>query len=138
MKRILGVILVAGLLIAAGLVIYVWLHWSPAGAVYPADTVAHIDLPHRLRNSAEHDSARSRNGGNPYILTIDTKDKGSLLYYGASHTRDPDHPQIADITSRWEAFNPTVALYEGRSRGYVYGSLIEPFAVCLNPLWSTS
>ncbi|MEN8377047.1 MAG: hypothetical protein ABFS34_16605, partial [Gemmatimonadota bacterium] len=40
----------------------------------------------------------------------------------------PDHPQIADITERWEDFGPTVALYEGRSRGFPYGALIEPFA----------
>lgn len=128
MKRILSVFLVTILLIVAGLAIYARLHWSPAGSVYPANIVAHIELPHRLRNSAEHDAARTRNGGNPYILSIDTEGKGALLYYGASHTRDPAHPQIADIMSRWEVFKPTVALYEGRSRGFFYGSLIEPFA----------
>ncbi|MBW7988960.1 MAG: TraB/GumN family protein [Planctomycetes bacterium] len=116
------------LLIAIGLGIYTWLHWSPAGSVYIASGVAHIELPHRLRNGAEHDAARSRNGGNPYILRIDTEYAGSLLYYGASHTRNPGHPQISDITSRWNVFKPTVALYEGRSRGYFYGALIEPFA----------
>jgi hypothetical protein len=90
--------------------------------------VAHIELPYRLRTSFEHDAARRRNGGNPYILSIDPEGPGALLYYGASHTRDADHPQIADIASRWDAFEPTVALYEGRSRGFFYGALIEPFA----------
>jgi len=116
------------MLIVASLGIYTWLHWSPAGSVYSASEVAHIGLPHRLRNSREHDAALNHNGGNPYILRIDTNATGSLLYYGASHTNDPDHPQIADITSQWDAFRPTVALYEGRSRGYFYGTLIEPFA----------
>ena len=106
--------------------IYAWLHWSPAGPTYPA--ASHIELPHAFRNQPEHDAARTRNNGNPYILQFQTADAGSLVYYGASHLSDPDHPQTADITSRWQAFEPTVALYEGRSRGYFYGSLIEPFA----------
>ncbi|MFQ5675240.1 MAG: hypothetical protein ACE5G1_05025 [bacterium] len=127
-KRFIGIGLATILLIVAGLGIYTWLHWSPAGAVYPASQVAHVKLPYRLRTGAEHDAALSRNGGNPYILGINTEDSGALLYYGASHTRDPAHPQIADITSRWDEFKPTVALYEGRSRGYFYGALIEPFA----------
>ncbi|HMB89318.1 MAG TPA: hypothetical protein VKP65_00635 [Rhodothermales bacterium] len=116
------------LVIVVGLGIYTWRHLSPAGPLYPASEVAHIELPHRLRTSAEHDAARSRNEGNPYILRIDAEGGGALLYYGATHSSDPDHPQIADITSRWEAFEPTVALYEGRSRNFVYGALIEPFA----------
>lgn len=116
------------MLIAVSLGIYTWLHWSPAGSVYSASEVTQIELPYRLRNGAEHDAALSRNGGNPYILQIDTHNGGELLYYGASHTNDPKDPQLADITSRWDAFHPTVALYEGRARGYFYGGLIEPFA----------
>jgi len=127
-KRFIGIALASLTLIVASLGVYTWLHWSPAGSVYSASEVARIELPYRLRNSAEHDAALSRNGGNPYILQIDASDGGSLLYYGASHTNDPNHPQIADITSRWDAFHPTVALYEGRTRGYFYGGLIEPFA----------
>lgn len=87
-----------------------------------------IELPHRLRNGPEHDAARERNGGNPYILEINPADEGAILYYGASHTNAPDHPQISDIEDRWNEFKPTVALYEGRARGYFYGFLIEPFA----------
>jgi hypothetical protein len=128
MKRFLLLGLAILLLVVVGLGMYIWLHLSPAGAVYPASQVAHIELPHRFRTSAEHDAARSRNGGNPYILHIDTEEAGALLYYGASHSSDPAHPQIADITSRWQAFEPTVALYEGRSRNFVYGALIERFA----------
>ena len=58
-----GVGLATVLLLVAGLGIYTWLHWSLAGAVYPASQVTHIELPHRLRTGAEHDAARSRNGG---------------------------------------------------------------------------
>lgn len=125
--RIIGMVLGGVLLVIAMLVVYAWTHYSRAGAVYPADEVAHIELPYRLRNVAEHDAARSRNG-TPYILEVEIPEGGALVYYGASHATDPAHPQIADITARWDTFHPTVALYEGRRRGFYYGSLIEPFA----------
>ena len=121
-----GVVVVVVLVL--GLASYAWLHYSPAAAAYPASEVREIALVHRLRNGPEHDAARTRNGGNPYILEIDASEGGRLVYYGASHTRDPQDPQIADIAERWAAFNPTVALYEGRSRGFFFGALIEPFA----------
>ena len=127
-NRFWGLVFITMLLTLAGLGIYTWLHWSPAGEFFSADQVSHIKLLHRLRNGAEHDAALSRNGGNPYILEIKAYGSGALLYYGASHSRASNHPQIADITARWHEFNPTVALYEGRSRGYFYGALIEPFA----------
>lgn len=125
--RIFKNVLLGVLAILLCLVVYTWLHYSPAGLDYPAQEVADIELPHRLRNASEHDAARSRNGGNPYILEIDTENAGSLLYYGASHISDPSHPQTADITTHWQAFKPTVALYESRN-GFFYGDLIEPFA----------
>lgn len=125
--RIVSIVLGCVTFVLSLLAAYAWTHYSPAGAVYPAGDVAHIELPYRLRNVAEHDAARSRTG-TPYILEIHTPDAGALLYYGASHATDPAHPQIADITARWDAFQPTVALYEGRRRGFFYGSLIEPFA----------
>ncbi len=113
-------------MVAIGLAAYTKLHFSPAAPTYPDDKS--IELPHRLRTADEHDRARELNGGNPYILAFDVRDGGSLLYYGASHTSDPKDPQVADISTRWKAFNPTVALYEGRRRNFVFGALIEPFA----------
>ena len=110
------------------LALYTWTHWSPAGQVYVVDDPQYLEIPYRLRNAAEHDAALLRNGGNPYLLHLNTARGGSLLYYGASHTNDPADPQIAHITRQWDDFAPTVALYEGRSRGYFYGALIEPFA----------
>lgn len=127
-KKIAGRVLLGLLLVFVGLLIYTWLHYSPAGETYPAAQTAHIDIPLRLRNWDEHNATRTRNGGNPYIFEVKTQEAGALVYYGASHTQDPDHPQLADITTRWKAFNPTVGLYEGRSRGFFYGDLIEPFA----------
>jgi hypothetical protein len=114
------------LLVVAGLAFYTWRHVSPAAPTYSPGH--HVDLPFRLRDLHEHDAARERNGGNPYVLTFELPNGGALLYYGASHTRDPKDPQVADITARWKVFQPTVALYEGRARNHVFGALIEPFA----------
>ena len=48
----------------------------------------------------------------PYVLNL-SGDGGSLLYFGAAHTYDPSHPQIAAIERRWSQFKPTVAFSEG-------------------------
>lgn len=115
-------------LVAIGLALYTYRHWSPGADAYLSDRMKLIDLPYRLRNSAEHDAALQRNGGNPYVLEVDTPNDGAILYFGGSHTRAADHPQISDIENRWNEYNPTVALCEGRARGFFYGALIEPFA----------
>lgn len=49
----------------------------------------------------------------PYVVNIESS-KGAVLVYGSRHTKDPDDPQIADIGKRWQAFEPSVALVEGR------------------------
>ena len=97
---------------------YAWWTWSPGAPPHP---VARAPLAAPLRGSAEHDATRAR-FGEPYVF-----EHGALLYYGASHSNDPGHPQVADIRARWEAFRPTVALCEGRARGYIVGRLLQPF-----------
>ncbi len=42
---------------------------------------------------------------------------GALLYIGAEHTRDPEHPLFARIDGHFVAFRPTVVFYEGPDRG---------------------
>jgi len=48
----------------------------------------------------------------PYILRVDGT-RGSLLYFGAEHSVDPGHPQVAEIVKQWAEFRPTVAYAEG-------------------------
>ena len=127
-RRTVCCLLAVSIMVATSLGFYTWLHWSPEAPVYSSNGMSAINLPIRFRNGVEHDTARQRNGGNPYILEIQSADRGAMLYYGASHTRDSNHPQIADIETRWHNFKPTVALCEGRARGYFFGALIEPFA----------
>lgn len=115
------------LAILAALILY-RTSYSPAAPTYAAETAAAIDLPLRLRGPDEHDRALARTG-NPYVLALEAPGgSGALLYYGAEHISDPSHPQTADIEARWRDFAPTVALYEGRRRGYWVGPLVEPFA----------
>jgi hypothetical protein len=48
----------------------------------------------------------------PYIVELQIG-KGALLYFGAKHTNDPKHPQIAQIEKLWREFKPTIAFNEG-------------------------
>ena len=95
--------------------------YSPAAPVYVLGARA-APLAVRLRTGAEHDRVRAEHG-EPYVLELEAGD-GALLYYGAYHADDPDDPQLDDIAARWDAFQPTVALCEGRKRGHLLGPLL--------------
>lgn len=115
-RTIAGCLLVLAALIALGAV-GAACSWSPGAAHYPVTPdLRAIELPHRFRDGPEHDAALRR-VGNPYLLEI-TTDRGALCYYGARHVTDPADPQFSDIAERWSKFRPTIALCEGRSRGY--------------------
>jgi hypothetical protein len=116
--RLLALLLV--LLSALGL--HAWSAWSPGAPAYalPAERRS-TPLPERFRDGPEHDRVRGQHG-EPYVLALE-REGGALLYYGAYHADDPADPQVADIRARWAAFRPTVALCEGRARGYLLGPL---------------
>ena len=61
----------------------------------------------------------------PYIVEIETQNGGALLLYGSKHTQNPNDPQIADIQERWNEFQPTVSLVEGRL-GFLIQGLQNP------------
>lgn len=101
------------------------LSWSPGAPVYdvPASLSA-TALPARLRTWDEHDAIVARLEGAPYVMEL-SSGNGALVFYGAHHANDPAHPQLADIERRWSAFKPTVALHEGRSRGFFISPLFD-------------
>lgn len=56
----------------------------------------------------------------PYIVQ-----KNNLVVFGAEHTRDPNHAEIALIEAKWNELKPTVALVEGRL-GFLLPGLMDP------------
>lgn len=80
-----------------------------------------IDLPTPIL-TAEQYTEVSGTHARPYVVHLET-DNGALLLYGASHTKNPDDPQISDLRKRWAAFRPSAVLVEGR-----LGFLVEGFS----------
>ncbi len=125
MKQLLRI---AALVLAAfaALALHAWWVWSPAAPIYALSGERRTSpLPVRFRDGAEHDRVRGASG-EPYVLALE-RAPGALLYYGAHHSREFDDPQLDDIRRRWAEFRPTVALCEGRARGYLLGPLFPRF-----------
>ncbi len=126
MKRVTcaGVVL---LLAIAALGLHAWRAWSPGAPTYAlaAERLSE-PLPVRFRDGEEHDRVRAAHP-EPYVLELAGTGGGALLYYGAHHSQDAGDPQLGDIRRRWAEFRPTVALCEGRSRGYLLGPILPRF-----------
>lgn len=69
-------------------------------------------LPFKFRRSIAWEDYVSQPRNEPYVLEF-KEGIYSLLYYGAFHKVDIEHPQFEDIEERWEEFNPTLAFCEG-------------------------
>ncbi|HEY0038168.1 MAG TPA: hypothetical protein VGB66_15825 [Longimicrobium sp.] len=80
--------------------------WGQAAAADPIAACAERLVPYA-------DRAPAPDGLPPLEISSAT---GHLSYFGASHSRDPEHPQFAAIRQLWEQRRPTVAFYEGPSR----------------------
>lgn len=98
-----------------------WLVWSFVWFSPSAYTdYGPIELPRPVLTAEEYRKVQDTHP-RPYIVEIETA-SGAILLFGASHTKDPADPQIADLKERWDRFRPTVALLEGRLglliRGY--------------------
>lgn len=79
-----------------------------------------IELAAPLLTGEEYDALVDTHP-RPYIVELETQNGGALLLYGSEHTQDPNDPQIADIQTRWNNFQPTVALVESRLGFFVQG-----------------
>lgn len=126
MKLVSRLVLLAFLGLAA-LGVHAWSVFSPAAPVYALSAERReTPLSVRFRDGAEHDRVRAAHP-EPYVLELaDARPEsrgGKLLYYGAHHDDDFGSPQLADIRARWAELRPTVALCEGRARGYLLGPL---------------
>lgn len=107
----------------------VWrISWS-APPIYTPD--ASTTIRGTPLTSPEHDArVTTLRDDEPYILhlTPDSTNtsastspspRGELLYFGALHTKDPAHPELAELRRVWNDFKPTVALVEGRMSFFV-------------------
>lgn len=110
---------VAGGLTAAA-VAAVWLVAWRSPPHYDAPPVA---LPVPILTMTEYDQVFETHA-RPYIVKVEAGGGGALLF-GASHTRDPDDPQLAAIEREWRAFGPSVALVESRL-GFLFAGLMHP------------
>lgn len=93
------------------------LFWrSPA--YYAADESA--DFSASILTSEEYDRLIDSHP-RPYVLEYKSNNAGAVVLYGSEHTKDPNDPQIADIQERWNEFEPTVLLIEGRLGFFIEG-----------------
>lgn len=137
-RRVLAVASIIFVAFAIGVWRFSW--WAPA--VYaPGPGVVVRGTP---LASAEHDERVVQLGRDePYILHIEAASaasdpettsgqsevgagggRGSLLYFGALHSKDPNHPEQAELRRVWREFRPTVALVEGRM-GFFVGTATQ-------------
>jgi hypothetical protein len=113
----------AAVVVALGLVIWIWGWWAPP--VYTPSSS--VPLKGEKLNSTGHDERYRQLDPGGYILHIEPsngpataqKSPGSLLFFGALHSKDPQHPQIATLRRVWKEFEPSVALVEGRMSFFV-------------------
>lgn len=96
---------------------------------YPVST--QIELPMPIMTGEEYGQVINSHP-RPYIVEIGIERGGGVLIYGATHTKDPKNPQIADIDKRWAAFRPTVALCESRL-GVLFPGLMNPVKTFSEP-----
>jgi hypothetical protein len=89
---------------------------------YDAPVVA---LPVPIMTSEQYDSV-SEIHPRPYVVTIENG-RGSLVLFGAAHTRDAADPQLDSLRALWAAVRPTVALVEGRL-GFLLPGFMDPVA----------
>lgn len=118
LRRIgVGLLIVWGLIVVWGLLFA----WRRLPTYLPERP---IELPQPVMNNAAYEAIISTHL-RPYIVEITAVNQGAVIIYGAEHTRDPLDPQIEDIQTRWDNFQPTVALVESQL-GILFPVLMDP------------
>lgn len=121
-RRVKTAAILVLLAVLVAFVTVVAIGWATAWRRLPHYEPREIALPPIMDNDAyglvidEHER--------PYVYEI-SSEGGAVLVFGAEHTRDPNDPQIADITRRYRAFGPTVVLCESRL-GVMFPQLMDP------------
>lgn len=107
------------LLVGCAGTVWIFSWWAPPTYA----PTASVTLRGAPLDSLGHDTRVRTLGTAPYVLEIEPihspGPSGALLYFGALHSKDPDHPQQATLRRVWQEFRPTVALVEGRMGFFV-------------------
>jgi hypothetical protein len=111
--------LLATLFVLLGLIVWGW-HWRAPPVYTPKSPVV---IAGKNLDSAGHDARYAQLDAAGYVLHIAPKPasaaRGELIFFGALHSKDPQHPQVATLRGVWHEFKPTVALVEGRMSFFV-------------------
>ncbi|MBF8295517.1 MAG: hypothetical protein HW389_2062 [Bacteroidetes bacterium] len=109
------------------LVVSISLAFSACGPIWrsPSYYISYgtINLPSPILTMEEYNLVIETHP-RPYLVRI-KNDRGSVLLFGAEHTKKSDDPQVVQIRSEWSAFKPTVALVEGRL-GFLFRWFSDP------------
>ncbi len=109
----------AVLVVVLGAIVGRWGWWAPP-VFMPAQSVVIVG---KKLTSAEHNKRVVQLDPSGYLLHLVRSPKagpsGALLFFGALHSKDPKHAQIAALQRAWREFKPTVALVEGRMSFFV-------------------
>jgi hypothetical protein len=111
LRRRLGLAL--AIFLAVAIAVVAALSWRSPDS-YPGESLAPPAAP-PLTN-AEYAAVHER-FERPYLVRCARPAGGAAVVFGASHTEDPDDPQIAAIDAAWTELRPTVALVESRPGG---------------------
>jgi hypothetical protein len=121
LARRLRVAGIAALAVLGALAIGVWRFswWAPPTYAPGPD----VRSQGEALDSAGHDARVTLLDEGPYVLHIEPDPagagRGSLLFFGSRHSKDPRHPQLTGLRRAWEGFQPTVALVESRMSFFV-------------------
>jgi hypothetical protein len=97
--------------------------WALAWRSPPFYDAPVVALPVPIMTPEQYDSV-SQTHLRPYVVTIEN-DRGSLVLFGAAHTRDTADPQLDSLRALWADVRPTVALVEGRL-GFLLPGVMDP------------
>lgn len=107
-KILLGSILALTLFVAA--LVYFKVLWILA-PYYDLESQVVLEVPVMDMNAYEEIIDTHRR---PYIYQVKDSGGGSALICGVSHTKDVNNPELDALREKWKAFNPDIALVEGR------------------------
>jgi hypothetical protein len=109
-----AIVAAAILLVAA---VWMWkIAWRSPPHYVPREDVR-VRAP--IMSAADYEQILSSHA-RPFVCEASVG-RGAVLVFGASHTKDPSDPQVAELRRRFKEFAPTAVLVEGRPGSPVAG-----------------